>query len=336
MSFPLAASLSLHHCVCVLGFHEIITWTLASCPGPWAVSLTNWDAGIPCLASNTLASKKVWNSQIEFERNQRFKHGPNERERHEPSLCWICDLGLCARFGKKNHLIDQRHGSKEVCKTLCNNAVLPIQKIHALCEMKLTYQMCFACFARCGKILHHYRWLENNGKQWMNCFDFTFYTVIATWKKATFVCSFAAQPYNYLPLLRATPWQRGQHLGAGPGQAAKVQGRHRLSTHGQTAFWKKSGWHVLSKLLVFFVFKGTSIIMFVTIGPIEGSQRDLKWIGWIWRQDLWHCQRWPSIGILLGSPGSSTLRSLANMAEWSIARLHARFDWIQIACFLPK
>ena len=148
-------------------------------------------------------------------------------------------------------------------------------------------------------------------------------------KKTTCVCSFAAQPCNYLPLLRATPWQRGQHLGAGPGQAPKVQGRHRLSTHGQTAFWKKSGRQVLSKLLVFFVFKGTSIIMFVTIGPIEGSQRDLKWIGWIWRQDLWHCQRWPSIGILLGSPGSSTLRSLANMAEWSIARLHARFDWIQ-------
>lgn len=163
MSFPLAASLSLHHCVCVLGFHEIITWTLASCPGPWAVSLTNWDAGIPCVASNTLASKKVWNSQIEFERNQRFKHGPNERERYEPSLCWICDLGLCARFGKKNHLNDQRHGSKEVCKTLCNNAVLPIQKINALCEMKLTYQMCFACFARCRKKLAS---LQMIGKQW--------------------------------------------------------------------------------------------------------------------------------------------------------------------------
>ena len=152
---------------------------------------------------------------------------------------------------------------------------------------------------------------------------------------------------SYFPLPRATPWPRGQHLGAVPGQAAKVQRRHRLSIHGQTAFCKKSGWWVLSKLLVFFCFLRHQHHVcnrrtyrrhhLLCIGPtICCSESHLKWIGWIWWKDLWCCQRWPSIGILLGSSESSTLRSLANMAEWSIARLHARFDWIQIARFLPK
>lgn len=166
----------LHFLWCVLflqlRFHEIRTWgSLAPCPGPWAVSLTNWDADITCAASNTLASKKVWNSQVEFERNQRFIDGPHEWERNEPSLCWLCSLGLYSRFGKRTIWL-----TKEIVPRKCAKHSATMQCCNNSCtgDIKLTYQICLACFVSCRKILHHHRCLENNGKQWMNRFDFMF------------------------------------------------------------------------------------------------------------------------------------------------------------------